>query len=246
MIFHLLVSALLLISIRSFAFGPGPFGGCCVLSRAEGMLLAFFVVLSFALLLVFEVLRWKRRSGLQKRSGCCRVLGGVAAGVLDVALLANAIFLFVYCLMNDGRREFWGEGKSVEIGDLTIPPATCALDIMAKVYRDGERKVPGFDTPELTSLPHFCIGAANLGEPGFLKVRLVDLTNGTILGESDKVAARWSNDQTERFTYVVRCPFFCGRRSKYYRVKCEVWGIPDGTGVGRLIESKDIITNGAY
>ena len=242
MIFHLLVSALLLFAIHSVAFGPGPNGGCCALSRAEGMLLASSVVL----LLVLDIVRWKLRSGRKKRSGCCWLLGFAVAVVLDIALLTNALFLFVGCLVNDGQREFWGEGQSIEIGDLTIPPATYALDILARVYRDGERKVGGFDNPVVTSFPHYCIGEANLGEPGFLEVRLVDLTNGTILGESSKVAARWSNDQTERFTYVVCCPFFCGRRSKYYRVKCEVWGIPDGTGVGRLIESKDIITNGAY
>ncbi len=241
---HALMTFILLVLLRIVAYGPGPFGGCCAVSRVAGMLLAFSFFLFFVVLLAGGIVWRKRRICHATRRG--RVFFEFAViVVLDAALLFEIFTLLGHCLLNEGKREFWGEGRALDIDGETILPACYALDAMKKL-REGKSIGSDFETPVLTSSPHFCLGAANLGEPGSLRVRIVDPTNGSILGESRQISARWSDNQMEKFAYVVRCPFFKGRQSEYYRVRCEVWGILERTGEDRLIASNDVITNGVY
>ena len=242
--FYVLIEILLLAAVHIAASGSGPLGGCCVLSRDAGILLTSSVALVFSSLLVSLVMRGKRIARHGAWSGG-RIIWFAMFSLIGVGLLFYTYVLFMHCFLNDGRREFWGEGRSVDIGNEVVPTAGYALGVCSRLSK-GEEKIPGIVDPVLTSSPHFCLGAANLGEPGKLKVRIVDPENGVILGESGEFTARWSNNLEEKFTYVVRSPFFNGRRSKYYWVRCEVWGIPDRTGVAGLIDANDVITDGVY
>lgn len=243
-LYHSVISVALLIVFCAVRPGDAPMEPC-MMSRTAGIMLSSLSVPLIVLKVYFETMQLSRLSE-QKRVGRLLFLLRIVCLALDVWLISIASGMFEYCVVNEGKREFWAENRTVaiEAADLAVPSADISREELARLM-DGESKSLDVDGPILTKCPQRCLGTANLGEPGVLWVRIIDPSNGKTIRESEKVSAEWSNNPDEKFVYDVFCPISRGRYSKYYRVRCEVWATTELDGRDKLIVAKDVITNGA-
>ncbi len=241
MLSHLLYSIVALVIICVVGFRSGPCGYTCILSRNIGIALTSLILFLYFAGVAVRIIRWRR-------GGCSSIRHLFLLPlivIVDAVMMSNLICLWHDCIQGKDKWEFWWEDRTVEIGTQTIPPSYYAREVLAKM-RAGEVSVPGIGAPMLTRFPHYCLGAANLGEPGELWVRIVDPKNGTTLKESSRVDAKWSSNPDEKFTYAVQCIMDCGRRNKYYLVRCEIWAKTESDGVEKMIDSNDVHMSGAY
>ena len=233
----------LLIVICSVGSFEGPMESCAI-SRGAGILLASLVAPLAIVNACFTIMRYERLNGPEIREGRS-TYGLILILLITTWLLLRVVCLFGHCVLHKDQREFWAENRTVEVGSLTIPTTDYVSELRARVNY-GEARVPGIEVPVLTKFPQYCLGSANIGEPGDLWIRIIDPSTGVILVKSKKVAAKWSSNPDEKFPYMVPCAFWRGRHSKYYRVRCEVWATVGRDGMDKMIDSKDVITNGAY
>lgn len=240
---NVIVAIALLICVCSVGSFDSP-SEACAISRGAGILLSLLVAPLAIVNVCFTIARYERHERVNRREGCS-TFGLILFFWITTWLLVRVVCLFGHCVLHKDRREFWAEDRTVEVDPLTMP----AADYFSKLYariKSGETRIPDIEVPMLTKFPQYCFGSANIGEPGDLWIQIVDPLTGVRLMRSQKVAAKWSSNPNERFPYVVPCPFWHGRLSKYYRVRCEVWATLGRDGMDKMIDSKDVITNGAY
>ena len=240
---NVIIAIALLICVCSVGSFEGPMESCAI-SRGAGILLASLVAPLAIVNVFFAITRFKRLIGPENREE--RFICWLTLILLITTWLSlRVVCLFWHCVLHKDQREFWAEDRTVEVDPLTMPAADYFSKLHARI-KSGETRIPDIEVPMLTKFPQYCFGSANIGEPGDLWIQIVDPLTGVRLMRSQKVAAKWSSNPNERFPYVVPCAFWHGRHSKYYRVRCEVWATLGRDGMDKMIDSKDVITNGAY
>ena len=234
---HLLSSVLFALCVE-FVFS-GAFGSCRVSSVAGVSIASVGIVLMLVFMVSPLFVHHKR-----KPLSLCRITLLIVVGLVDGILLLQTVSLFRYCVKNRGHREFWAEDRTVDFKGHVLDHEEIKCLLVSLVDENGMCR--GGMAPLVSVFPQQCIGAIGLRSRGSVWVCLVDPETNRRLAQSAKHEMPCSGLSGECFPFVLSCPMMCGRRNRFYRVRCEVWvSLEDENGDRKLVE-KLVVTNGSY